>query len=292
MPVALAASLVVLALPCAAHGSEPPPVAVASSLRFAWPALMADASRAASDGAAGATEAAGAAGAAGADGAAPVRPSFGASLTLAAQMLASAPFEVLVAADVESVQRLVDGGLVDAADVARFVDGRLAVAVRDDSPIAAAPTLDALAGLLRTDASTRIAIAHPDHAPYGRAALQALAHVGLDAFPAGRTARGENAAQALQFLLSGAVVAALVPTSLVTGAPEGTPLAWRDVPVDAHAPIRHALAPVHGASDASLALVAYLRSCAARDVLVEEGFAAPIDAPCEADAAARSAAGG
>ncbi len=242
-----------------------PPVAVASSLRFAWPGLVR-----------------------GAEPAPEVRPTFGASLTLAAQMLSGAPFEVLVAADVESVQRLVEGGNVDAADVVRYADGRLAVAVRETSPIAADPTLDALADLMRADESVRIAIAHPDHAPYGRAALQALGHAGLASLPARRLARGENAAQALQFLLAGAVDAALVPTSLALGAPESVALAWRDVPAGSHAPIRHALAPVRGASDASLSLVAYLRSCAARAALLDAGFAAPADVPCHT----RPAAGG
>lgn len=250
-----------------------PPVAVASSLRFAWPALVA------------------------AMDAAPVAPperstvreTFGASLALAAQMLAGAPFELLVAADAESVQRLVAGGLVDASDVARYADGRLALAVRPDSPLGDAPTLEALAARLRAEPGLRIAIPNPDSAPYGRAAVEALAAAGLGDLAPSRVARGENAGQALQFLLAGAVDAALVPQSLVTGAPAGTEL--RSAPVDArlHAPIEHALGLVRDASEPAARLARFLRSCEARAVLESEGFAAPAGVACTAYADADAA---
>ena len=152
------------------------PVALASSLRFAWPALETAAAWARADG----DEVPGS-----------VRTSFGASLTLARQILVGAPFELLVAADVESVGRLVSVGRVDPADVVRYAEGRLALAVRADSPLAPRPSLGALAS------------------------------VGLEGLSSGRVARGESAGQALQYLLSGAVDAALVPQSLVVGAPPG-----------------------------------------------------------------------
>ena len=244
-----------------ADASDEPPVAVASSLRFAWPALL--------DAAAGATGSR-----------VPARASFGASLTLAGQMLAGAPFELLVAADTESVARLVDGGLVDAADAVRYADGRLALAVRPGSPLAPAPGLEALAALLEAEPSTRLAIPNPAAAPYGRAALEALASAGLGELSPARVARGENAGQALQYLLAGAVDAALVPRSLVVGAPPGTDVAAAPVPEKAHAPIEHALATVRAAGDAARALAAFLGSCAARGVLEAEGFAAPAGIRC------------
>ena len=247
-----------------ADASTEPPVAVASSLRFAWPALL--------------DAATGAAGAAGSR--VPARASFGASLTLAGQMLAGAPFELLVAADTESVARLVDGALVDAADAVRYADGRLALAVRPGSPLVPAPGLEALAALLEAEPSTRLAIPNPAAAPYGRAALEALASAGLGELSPARVARGENAGQALQYLLAGAVDAALVPRSLVVGAPPGTDVVAAPVPEDAHAPIEHALATVRTAGDAARALAAFLGSCAARGVLEAEGFAAPAGIRC------------
>ena len=250
----------------AVDAAAEPPVAVASSLRFAWPALL--------DAAAATTAAAGDVPPV------PARASFGASLTLAGQMLAGAPFELLVAADTESVARLVDADLVDPADVHRYADGRLSLAVRPDSPLAPAPSLEALGTLLRAEPSTRLAIPNPAAAPYGRAALEALGSAGLAGLPPARVARGENAGQALQYLLAGAVDAALVPRSLVVGAPPGTAVVAAPVPENAHAPIEHALATVRAAGDAARSLAAFLGSCAARPTLEAEGFAAPAGTRC------------
>ena len=243
--------------PPARADAPAPPVAVASSLRFAWPILTASV-----------------------PGVPPVRASFGASLTLAGQMLAGAPFELLVAADVESVERLVAGGLVDRRDVARYADGRLALAVRTGSPLAPAPTLEALAALLGTDPSSRIAIPNPASAPYGRAALEALDSAGLGALSPRRVARGESAGQALQFLLAGAVDAALVPRSLTVGAPPGTDVAAAPIDAARHAPIRHALGAVRDAGPAARLLARALRSCAARTALEAQGLDPPAGVAC------------
>ena len=247
----------------AQHVAEPP-VALASSLRFAWPAIEAAAAGRAREG----------------DGPVPVRTTFGASLALAGQMLAGAPFELLVAADTESVARLVAGGRVDPADVARYADGRLALAVRTDSPLAPRPSLGALVALLEDAPAARIAIANPATAPYGRAALEALASVGLAGLSPARVARGESAGQALQYLLSGAVDAALVPHSLVRGAPPGTDAVAALVDAAGHAPIEHSLGLVRNAGPAARSLAAFLGSCAARPVLEREGFAAPAGVAC------------
>lgn len=242
---------------------RPPPVAVASSLRFAWPELVEIARHTAPTAARGAA-----------------RPSFGASLALAGQMLEGAPFELLVAADVESVERLVTAGIVAVDAVTRYADGTLALAVRSDSPLAPAPTLEALAALLAAEPTARIAIAHPERAPYGRAALEALDSAGLGALAPTRVARGENAGQALQYLLAGAVDAALVPLSLVVGAPDGTAIVARAVASDRHAPIEHALGAVRSASSPALALARFLSGCTALAVLERHGFSAPAGVAC------------
>ena len=243
--------------PAAVAADPPPPVAVASSLRFAWPALL-DAT----------------------DPPPTTRTTFGASLTLAGQILEGAPFELLVAADTDSVERLVRGGRVAPGDVVRYADGALVLAVRPDSPLASEPTLEALATLMEATPAARVAVANPVHAPYGRAALEALASAGMEDLPPGRVARGESAAQALQYLLAGAVDAALVPRSLAVGAPAGTDVAIGSVDPARHAPIEHALGIVGGAGPVARALGRYLGSCAARTVLEAEGFSAPRDVAC------------
>ena len=263
----VAAAAVSLALvggafaPVAVAADPPPPVAVASSLRFAWPTLL-DAM----------------------DPPPRTRTTLGASLTLAGQILEGAPFELLVAADTDSIGRLVRGGRVAPEDVVRYADGALVLAVRPGSPLAPESTLEALATLLSGTPAARVAVANPVHAPYGRAALEALASAGLEELSPSRVARGESAAQALQYLLAGAVEAALVPRSLAVGAPSGTDIVTGAIDPTSHAPIEHALGIVGGAGPAARALGRHLGGCAARAVLEAEGFSAPRDVARTEDA--------
>ena len=268
----VAAALLALAAGGAASAvvaaDPPPPVAVASSLRFAWPALLDSM-----------------------DPPARARTTFGASLVLAGQILEGAPFELLVAADTDSVERLVREGRVAPGDVVRYADGALVIAVRPGSPLAPEPTLETLATLLATAPGTRVAVANPVHAPYGRAALEALASAGMGELAPSRVARGESAAQALQYLIAGAVDVALVPRSLAVGVPAGTDVVTGAVDAARHAPIEHALGIVGGAGPAARALGRHLGSCAAREALLAEGFSAPRGVACTGEAVPDAASG-
>ena len=241
-----------------AHADSHPPVAVASSLRAAWPALEAAWRRS--------LPTVGA------------RPTFGASRTLARQIRRGAPFELLLAADAESIDVL-PPGRVAPGGARPYALGRLVLLVREPDGTArdddaARDPLSALGSRLASDPSFRIALANPGHAPYGLAARQALDDAKLWPIVPARLALAENAAQALQFLLAGAVDAAFVPGALlVGGAPPGT----RAHPVEPtrHAPLVHALVVVDGASPAARALADWFVSDAARDALAAAGFDAP-----------------
>ena len=142
-----------------------------------------------------------------------VLPTFGSSGNLATQIENGAPFDVFLSADVEYPRRLATRGLADRSAVVSYARGRIVLWTRNDSGVA----LDAgLKGLLAS-AVRRLAIANPDHAPYGRAAVAALRHEGLYESLRHRLILGENISQTAQFARSGNADAAIIALSLAVG---------------------------------------------------------------------------
>jgi len=139
-----------------------------------------------------------------------VKLSFGASGNLTSQIQNGAPFDLFFSADEDYAKKLIDAGLADQGTLYRYAVGRLVLWV----PISS--TLDiqhrGLQALLDPSV-TKIAIANPQHAPYGRAAEAALRHEGIYDRISSKLVLGENVAQAAQFVESGNAQVGLVALS-------------------------------------------------------------------------------
>jgi molybdate transport system substrate-binding protein len=135
-----------------------------------------------------------------------------ASAMLTTQIQNGAPFDVFLSADLGYPKRLVDAGLADAGGPVTYAKGTLVLWVRNGSPVAPA-SLDSL----RSAGLTRLAIANPDRAPYGRAAVAALTSLKLYDALKPKLVIAENIAQAAQFADSGNADAGLISlTSALT----------------------------------------------------------------------------
>jgi molybdate transport system substrate-binding protein len=134
-----------------------------------------------------------------------------ASAALTAQIQNGAPFDVFLSADLGYPKRLIDAGLADAAGSAdsstpiTYAKGTLVLWARKDSHLPP-PSLD----LLRNPNLKRLAIANPDRAPYGRAAVAVLNNLKLYDALKPRFATAENISQAAQFVDSGNADAGLI----------------------------------------------------------------------------------
>lgn len=140
-----------------------------------------------------------------------VEPTYGSSGTFFAQISEGAPFDVFLSADATYPRELETAGLAASGSTEVYGIGQLVLWVPDDSPIDVdGRGLDAL-----TDASVgRIAIANPEHAPYGRAAEAALRSAGIYDAVRAKLVTGENVAQAAQFVESGSADAGVIAHSL------------------------------------------------------------------------------
>jgi molybdate transport system substrate-binding protein len=143
---------------------------------------------------------------------------FQASAVLTMQIQNGAPFDLFLSADVGYPKRLIDAGLADAAGTTDsstpivYARGTLVLWARKDSALPP-PSLD----LLRNPALKRLAVANPDRAPYGRAAVAALTSLKLYDALKPKLVTAENISQTAQFADSGNADAGLISlTSALT----------------------------------------------------------------------------
>ena len=194
--------------------------------------------------------------------------SFGSSGLLAKQIAEGAPFDVFAAANASFVDDTVKAGACDGATVKKYARGRLAAWTLSG----ALPSLESIAD----ESNKRIAIASPEHAPYGRAAKEALEHAGLWAKVESRIVFAENVRQALQFAQTGNAEVALVAYSNVIDKTDGLKLL---VDESLYAPIEQSLVRCSrgGQVDAAKRFVEFLGTSESRALLQRSGFAIAAD---------------
>jgi molybdate transport system substrate-binding protein len=198
-----------------------------------------------------------------------VRLSTGSTGKFYAQIRNGAPFDVLLAADHDTPQRLAEEKRAPGAPFT-YAIGKLVLW----SPHTG--LVDGEGKVLATGAFKRLAMANPKLAPYGRAAEQAMQKLGVRAALEGRIVMGESIAQAFQFVASGNAELGFVALSqLRQSAPPGGS-AWL-VPQSHYAPIRQdAVLLAHGeANQAAREFLEFLRSSAARGLIARYGYELP-----------------
>jgi molybdate transport system substrate-binding protein len=122
----------------------------------------------------------------------------------------------------------------------------------------------------------KIAIANPEHAPYGRAAVAALQKAGIYEAVKPKLVYGENISQAAQFVQSGNAQAGIVAMSLAASPAMRDGKRW-EIPVEMHPAIEQAAIVLKAAKnkEAALAFLEFVKSAAGRAMLAEYGFAFP-----------------
>ena len=183
-----------------------------------------------------------------------------------AQIKNGAPFDVLLAADDETPARLAREG--DAVRTQTYAIGKLALWSAD------ATRIDGTDSILRNSAYNKLAVANPKLAPYGAAAMQVLAKLGLADAAIDKFVVGENIGQTHQFVASGNADIGFVALSQITldGKLTGGS-AWR-VPATLYTPIRQDAALLkHGADNpAARALLDFLKTPQAHAVIRGYGY--------------------
>lgn len=197
-----------------------------------------------------------------------VKASFASSGKFYAQIRNGAPFQVFLSADDETPARLEQEGATVAGSRFTYAIGTLVLWSGDPQRV------DAKGEVLWRGSYKKLAIANPKLAPYGRAAVETLTHVGLLEAVSGRFVQGENIGQTHQFLVSGNAELGFVALSQVMKDGRlASGSAWI-VPETLHAPIRQDAVILAAGKDnpAASALMHYLKGDKARAIIRAYGY--------------------
>jgi len=134
---------------------------------------------------------------------------FGSSATLSQQVEANAPQDIFFSADYVFAEKIVSAGLADSTDAIPYAKGLLVLWTRNGSPYSPLH-LEAL----ESKNLHSVAIANPEHAPYGRAAMAALRKMNFYGNVAPHLVQAESVAQAAQFAQSGNAELALISKTI------------------------------------------------------------------------------
>lgn len=197
---------------------------------------------------------------------------FGSTGQLTQQIEQGAPVDLLAAANVSFVEELEQQNLILPDTKTLYAQGRITVWTRSDSSL----KLDRIEDLAKPEVR-RIAIANPEHAPYGEAARQAFESAGIWDRVSSRLVFGENISQTLQYAETGNVDAAIVALSLSVNS-KGR---WVLIPDQLHKPLNQAMAVIrttrHEAEVRRFA--SFVNSTQGRPIMRKYGFILPGEEP-------------
>ena len=192
--------------------------------------------------------------------------SFGATGQFYAQITQGAPFEVFLSADKATVAKLVQEGHAVESTAFTYAVGRLVLFSKQKGLVDDEATL-------KSAAFTKLAIANPETAPYGTAAVEVMKALGLYEALKPKLVQGNNIAQAYQFVATSNAEVGFIALSQVALSDTGS--RWI-VPARLHSPIAQdaALLKPGAHNEAALAFLAYLTGAEARAVIENFGYSA------------------
>jgi molybdate transport system substrate-binding protein len=202
--------------------------------------------------------------------------SLGSSGNFFAQIENGAPFDVFFSADVDYPRRLAAEGYADRATLYVYAQGKLVVW----APRGGLDVRHLGIQALLAPGVEKIAIANPEHAPYGQAAVEALKHAGIYERVRSKLVLGENISQAAQFVDSGNAQVGIIALSIPLAAPMKNRGQYWEVPQTWYPPLEQAAVITKKArnGETAAAFLRYVRSPAGQAILRQYGFAAPPEA--------------
>ena len=178
-----------------------------------------------------------------------VKMNFGSSGQFLLQIENGAPFDVFFSADLQYPKRLESEGLTQPNSIYKYAVGKLVLYVPSRSPLDLSQGLHALL----SPSVKKIAIANPQHAPYGRAAVEALKKEGLYDALQSKFVMGENISQTAQFVQSDAADAGLVALSLAISPAMKSAGRYTELPASDYAPLEQSAVILKNSKDKTTA---------------------------------------
>jgi molybdate transport system substrate-binding protein len=202
-----------------------------------------------------------------------VKMTFGSSGNFFAQIQNGAPFDVFFSADIDYPKRLDTAGLVEPGTFYPYAKGKLVLWVPSQSKLDLARGLQ----VLLDPSIQKIAIANPEHAPYGRAAVAALRQENLYDKVSAKFVLGENISQTATFVVSGNADVGLLALSLALAPSLKEKGRYVEVPGADYPAIEQAAVVLKSSPNKDIArqFVDFVKTPAIQDLLRSYGFSVP-----------------
>ncbi len=202
-----------------------------------------------------------------------VNVTYGSSGNFFSQIQNGAPFDLFFSADIEYPRKLEAAGLAEPGTLYEYAIGRLVIWTPADAKVDVAK--EGWKSLL--DASVeKVAIANPEHAPYGRAAIAALQRAGIYEQVKSKLVYGENISQAAQFVQSGSAQAGIIAMSLAVSPAMRDGKRW-DILAEMHPALEQGAIVLKDPKnkDAAQTFLEFVKSASSRAIFAKYGFAFP-----------------
>lgn len=197
---------------------------------------------------------------------------FGSSGVIWQQVKNGAPFGLLMSADEAYVDDLYKNGLtVDKGSL--YAIGRIVLLEKKGGPIQLSTDKEGLIQAIKV--AKKIAIANPDHAPYGRAAKEFLTNAGAWDLAQPKLVFGENISQATMFALTGSADFAISALSLASSPQIQAQSASVLIPDSLHKPLKQKMVLIKNNAPSAKDFYLYLQEPKSRQVMTRFGFSAP-----------------
>jgi len=193
----------------------------------------------------------------------------GSSGNFYAQIVNGAPFDVFLSADLNYPQQLEKAGRTVPGTTFIYGVGRIALWVPKNSKI----KLEALGMKALIEPSVRkIAIANPEHAPYGRAAVVAMQNADVYESVKSKLVLGENISQAAQFVQSGAADVGIIALSIALSEPMQRAGTYWPIPRESYPSLEQGAVLLKRAGPGAKAFHEWLRGVEARKIFAKYDF--------------------
>ena len=195
---------------------------------------------------------------------------YGSSGNFFQQIQNGAPFDMFFSANLDYPRKLEAAGLIEPGSYYQYAKGKIVIWVPKDSKLDLTPGLKAL-----LDPSVKkIAIANPQHAPYGQAAVAAMQSQNVYEKVKDKFVLGENISQTASFVVAGSADVGIVALSLALSPTMKDKGRYAEVPADEYPPIEQACIILSSSKNKETArqLLSFVKTAAIADVLSRYGF--------------------
>jgi molybdate transport system substrate-binding protein len=198
---------------------------------------------------------------------------YGSSGNFAQQLQNGAPFDMFFSANLDYPKQLETAGLTETGTIYRYAIGKIVIWVANNSK------LDVSSGLkaLLDPSIKKIAIANPEHAPYGKAAVAALQKEGIYDQVKDKFVLGENISQTASFVASGSADVGILALSLALSPNMKDKGRYAEIPAGDYPPIEQACVIMRSSKNKTVAaqFQKFIQSPAIRELFQQYGFAIP-----------------